>query len=184
MTSTEIYSREALLHQLDSGLTFEFFFFYGHNKSSDGTITSACLSQWYPASFTVDDSEYLTAEQYMMAEKARLFNDTEMLQCIIESKTPKEAKVLGRKVRNFDNKVWANAAFEIVVNGSRAKFSQNKGLGNFLLSTAPKVLVEASPRDRIWGIGMGKSNPQALDPRQWRGRNQLGFALMKVRDTL
>ncbi|MCA9814032.1 MAG: NADAR family protein [Cyanobacteria bacterium HKST-UBA01] len=178
------YSRESLVELVEKGGEFDYYLFYGHKKSPDGTITDACLSQWFEVAFEVDGIEYLTAEQFMMAEKARLFDDAEMLQEILTCKTPKEAKALGRKVRNFDKEAWDSASFEIVVRGNQAKFSQNADLEKFLLSTAPKVLVEASPRDRIWGIGLGKANPKALDPGQWRGRNQLGFALMKARDLL
>ncbi|MGD9683365.1 MAG: NADAR family protein [Candidatus Obscuribacterales bacterium] len=179
-----VYSREALIQQIEGGVGFEYLLFYGHKVPPDGGVTETCCSQWYPASFIVDDCLYLTAEHFMMAEKARLFDDAEMLQRILESKTPRDAKGLGRKVRNFDVATWAGASFEIVVRGSHAKFSQNRALGEWLLASAPKVLVEASPRDRIWGIGMGKANPNALDPRLWRGGNLLGFALMKARDSL
>ncbi len=184
MTPANIYTREALLYRLDNRGAFEYLLFYGHEKSLDGAITDTCLSQWFPASFTVDDVEYLTAEHYMMAEKARLFNDGETLQSIIKSRTPREAKALGRKVHNYDSEEWANVAFDVVVKGNRAKFLQNAALGEWLRSTVSNVLVEASPSDRIWGVGLGRSDPKALNPQHWRGSNQLGFALMKVRDTI
>ncbi|MCA9623900.1 MAG: NADAR family protein, partial [Myxococcales bacterium] len=88
------------------------------------------------------------------------------------------------RVRDFDEETWKGARFEIVVAGSVAKFSQNVGLGRFLVGTAPRVLVEASPRDRIWGIGMGAKNADARRPERWRGLNLLGFALMKARARL
>lgn len=178
------YSKESLIAQIDQGRFFEYLLFYGHKESSDGVVSSSCCSQWYPAKFKVSGVTYRTAEQFMMAEKARLFSDVEYLSQILASKTPAEAKALGRKVRNFDERIWASNCSDIVVTGNKAKFSQNQNLARWLLDTDGSVLVEASPRDRIWGIGLGKSNPAALDPRQWRGKNLLGFALMQARDQL
>jgi ribA/ribD-fused uncharacterized protein len=184
MKQIQNYSREQLVEQIDRGAKFEYLLFYGHKESVDGSVTAACCSQWFTAKFRVDGIEYLTAEQFMMAEKARLFNDAESLEKILNSETPAEAKALGRKVVGFDEEVWKANCFDIVVAANKAKFSQNVELGKWLLATAPKVLVEASPRDRIWGIGMGASNPEARNPSLWRGRNLLGFALMAVRDSL
>jgi ribA/ribD-fused uncharacterized protein len=169
---------------LEKGQVFEYLLFYGHKASTDGCVTASCCSQWFPALFKIDGVEYLTAEQYMMAEKARLFNDSEMLENILNCQTPKEAKALGRKVRNFEDEVWKNHCSQIVVKANQAKFSQNPAFAGWLLATAPRVLVEASLWDRIWGIGMAQSNPKALDPRLWNGENLLGFALMQVRDSL
>ena len=97
---------------------------------------------------------------------------------------PKEMKAYGRAVANFDRETWDNACYGIVKKGNYSKFSQNPELLDFLLSTKNRILVEASPRDRIWGIGMGKANPDALCPLKWRGTNLLGFALTEVRDQL
>lgn len=179
-----IYSREALIERIEQGQAFEYLLFYGHKVSPDGEVTESCCSQWFPANFQIDGIQYPTAEHYMMAAKARLFSDTEALEKILLCETPAEAKALGRKVRNFDGGVWNNHRSVIVVRANQAKFSQNPGFALWLRLTAPKVLVEASPRDRIWGIGMGRSNSNAQDPRQWRGTNLLGFALMQVRDSL
>jgi ribA/ribD-fused uncharacterized protein len=98
--------------------------------------------------------------------------------------SPAEAKELGRGVRGFDETRWEDNRTAIVEAGSVAKFSQNAKLGSFLLCTKDRVLVEASPRDRIWGIGLGGSNPDAQDPKRWRGLNLLGFALMKARSAI
>ena len=125
---------------------------------------------------------YCCAEQFMMAEKARMFGDEEMLSKIMESTDPKEMKAYGRAVRNFDKDLWESACFEVVKKGNSAKFSQNPQLLEFLKGTKKRILVEASPRDRIWGIGMGESNPDAENPLKWRGTNLLGFALTQVRD--
>lgn len=179
-----VYSRDALLEEIEKGKVFEYLLFYGHKASTDGSITASCCSQWFPAPFTIDKVEYLTAEHYMMAEKARLFEDAEMLENILACKTPKEAKAYGRKVRNFEGELWQKHCIQIVVKANLAKFTQNPGFAEWLVATAPKVLVEASLWDRIWGIGMAQSNAKARDPKQWNGKNLLGFALMQVRDQL
>ena len=120
----------------------------------------------------------------MMTGKARLFGDEEMLQAILHAKTPGEAKKMGRKVRNFDPTIWAQERTNIVTQGNYLKFSQHADLKTFLLNTKTRVIVEASPRDRIWGIGMSKNHESACDPLKWRGSNLLGFCLMEVRDKL
>lgn len=183
-TSVTIYSREYLIEQIEQGKTFDYLLFYGHKMSTDGNVTSSCCSQWFPARFEIDEIEYLTAEHYMMAEKARLFNDEEMLEQILHCHTPREAKAFGRKVKNFDEKIWSEHCNQIVFTANQAKFFQNPNFASWLIQTAPKVLVEASINDRVWGIGMSQSFPGARDPRQWDGKNLLGFALMQVRDEL
>lgn len=120
----------------------------------------------------------------MMAEKARLFGDEPMLAKIMAAGHPKEIKAYGRAVRHFDQKVWEEHSYDIVKKGNLAKFEQNQELWLFMKTTKDRILVEASPRDRIWGIGMGKANPDAENPMKWPGRNLLGFALTEVRDQL
>ena len=127
---------------------------------------------------------YKTAEHYMMAGKAKLFNDLEILEQILKSDTPNQAKSLGRKVKNFDPQLWDEHKYEIVKQGNLLKFSQNEKFKEFLLSTNDKILVEASPYDTIWGIGMLETDSKAENPKQWKGENLLGFALMEVRDEL
>jgi ribA/ribD-fused uncharacterized protein len=177
-------TREELISRSNAGESFEYFFFWGHTPPKDGGTSKSCLSQWFPAQFTVDGVTYKTAEHWMMAEKARLFGDTEMLTEIIAAPGPQEAKALGRKVRNFDADVWSAQCFEIVVKGNVEKFRQNPAMQEFLLPTGNAILVEAAPRDQIWGIGLGEHNERARDPAQWRGRNLLGFALTEVRTRL
>ncbi len=116
--------------------------------------------------------------------EGRLFGDSEMLQRIIDSESPADAKKCGRMVRNFDADQWNAKAFDIVVAGNVHKFEQNPAMRDFLLSTGNAILVEAAPRDLIWGIGLGQDNERAKDPSKWRGRNQLGFALMTVRQRM
>lgn len=162
----------------------KYLFFWGHRPRADGSAGAGCLSQWWPSPFTVDGVEYATAEHWMMAGKARLFGDGEALERALAAPHPKAAKAEGRTVRGFDDEVWREHRYGLVVRGSIAKFEQHDELRGFLLGTGRRVLVEASPRDRIWGIGMGASNEHAGDPSAWRGLNLLGFALMEARAEL
>ncbi|AWB46567.1 DUF1768 domain-containing protein [Paenibacillus sp. CAA11] len=179
-----IYNLEDLRKAYQGGQTFKFLFFWGHTPASDGSIGKSCLSQWWMSPFVIEGVEYSCAEQFMMAEKARLFGDGEMLTEILAAKHPKQMKAFGRAVKNFDQAIWQKECYGIVKRASLAKFSQNTQLGEFLRSTKKRILVEASPRDRIWGIGMGGANPDAENPMKWRGRNLLGFALTEARDEL
>lgn len=172
------------LQQLDPESLPDMLLFWGHRPRPDGIVTATCLSQWYAAPFTVDGVRYATAEHFMMAGKARLFGDAEMLAEILAAPDPGKAKSLGRKVSGFDGARWEAARFDLVVAGNLAKFEQNPALRSFLMSTGERVLVEASPYDRIWGIGLSASDPRATDPREWLGENLLGFALMQVRRQL
>jgi len=179
-----IRSREDLLRAVAGGFRPRYLFFWGHRPLPSGQIGSPCFSQWWPAAFTVNGVRYPTAEHFMMAEKARLFGDEEVRAEILKASSPKRAKELGRQVRNFDEQAWVEARFRLVVAGNLVKFSQNAELGNYLIGTRDRVLVEASPADRIWGIGLAADSAQAMDPEQWAGLNLLGFALMEVRQRL
>jgi len=141
-------------------------------------------SQWHPAEFTVDGVAYTCTEQFMMAEKARLFGDDETLRQILATASPREQKALGRQVRGFDADRWTAACRDVVHRGNVAKFSQNADLKALLLATGDKTLVEASPTDRIWGIGLAADDRRATDRSAWRGKNWLGEALMRVRADL
>ena len=130
--------------------------FYGHRPAPDGPIGArACLSQWYAAPFEVDGITYPTAEHWLMHQKALAFGDSK--------------SGIRRSVAKY---------------GNLAKFTQHSALGRILLSTGDAVLVEASPRDRVWGVGLAFGDPRLSDPEQWRGLNLLGQALMAVRDEL
>lgn len=178
---TKARSRAQLAEIIAAGGAPKWLMFWGHRPQPDGSVGKGCLSQWWPCSFTVDEVEYASSEHWMMAAKARLFGDREGLARILAAATPAEAKSLGRLVTGFDEAVWVAHRFELVVTGNVAKFGQDPALRDFLLGTANRVLVEASPRDRIWGIGLGAANERATDPQQWRGLNLLGFALMEAR---
>lgn len=138
------------------------------------------FSQWYKCDFVdFDGVKYNCAEQYMMYQKAKLFCDEEIAQEILNETNPKNIKALGRKIKNFDQKVWDEHKFEIVVRGNYHKFTQNDNLAYLLLKTWGEDIAEASPFDKIWGIGIDEN--AALSGLPWRGENLLGEALMKVR---
>lgn len=178
------YTKQWLQQEVADGGKREFCLFWGHQPSKDGSITKSCLSQWWMEDFYTMVDSYLYMEQYMMAGKAQLFGDEGRRKDILACSDPKQIKALGRKVRGFDQAVWDKFKYSIVLNGNWCKFSQNRELREFLLSTGDSVLVEASPYDRIWGIQLSADAPEAQNPFQWRGENLLGFALMEVRDEL
>lgn len=158
-------------------------YFWGHTPNPK-KITAACLSQWYDCYFEVNGIQYHTTEQYMMASKALLFKDDEVYQEIMAANNPHDYKKLGRKVRNFEPGLWDAKKSEIVVEGNKAKFSQNPDLKDFLLSTDDAILAEASPYDGIWGICLDRETAMKGTIEQWQGENLLGCALMEVRDWL
>ena len=178
------YTREKLKKRFDSEESLKFLFFWGHTPSKDNSITKTCFSQWWQAAFVKDEFTYKTAEHFMMAEKALLFDDFEIRNQIVESLHPAEAKKLGRKVKNFDNTIWNAHKFSIVKEANLLKFSQHPDLKAFLLNTRNRIIVEASPLDAIWGIGFAENDSEAQNPNLWQGENLLGFALMEVRDKL
>ena len=160
------YTRQWLQQEFAEGRKRSFCLFWGHQPSEDGQLTKSCLSQWWMEDFWSVANTYFCMEQYMMAGKAELFGDSEIRELILKCSDPRQIKALGR------------------LNGNWCKFSQNRDLREFLLSTGDSVLVEASPYDNIWGIRLAASSPEAQDPMKWRGQNLLGFALMEVRDEL
>lgn len=142
------------------------------------------FSQWTFSRFCVDGVVYSHAEQFMMAEKARLFGDEEACARIMASVSPRRQKALGQSVVGFDESRWQASRLDIVLRGNLAKFSQSPRLLRRLCSTGHRVLVEASPLDQVWGIGMRADDEQIEDPAAWRGQNLLGVVLMKVREQL
>ncbi|GAA3008313.1 NADAR family protein [Streptosporangium longisporum] len=173
-----------LIAAVERGERVRYLMFWGHRPPRSGGVGAGCLSQWWPADFTVDGVVYRTAEHFMMAGKARLFGDEETAAEIVAAGHPKRAKDLGRRVRGFDERAWEEARFDLVVRGNLAKFDQHPELREFLLGTGERVLVEASPVDRVWGIGLAADDERAGRPELWLGPNLLGFALMEVRRAL
>lgn len=168
----------------------QFLFFWGHRRFNPG-----CLSQWWPEPFVetrvghdgaacTQGQRYCCMEQYMMAAKARLFQDETALALIMQEQEPGRIKAAGRKIQNFKQDVWDRYKYSIVFEGNLLKFGQNPDLKSFLLSTGSAILVEASPMDFIWGIGLAATDAAAREPAKWPGTNLLGFALMEVRDRL
>ena len=179
----EKYNKSNLISSGRSFKREDFIFFWGHTDRASG-VGHSCLSQWYMSQFVVNDVCYCCAEQYMMAEKARIFGDETVLHQIMTSDSQMVIKKLGRMVKNFDGFIWDKYRCEVVKRGNLAKFSQNDKLMDYLLGTGDKILVEASPKDTIWGIGLAEHEPEACCPSMWRGENLLGFTLMEVRDEL
>jgi ribA/ribD-fused uncharacterized protein len=192
-----VRDQDSLVRAVEAGARVKYLHFWGHTPRADGTVGASCLSQWWVAPFTVDGVEYATAEHWMMAAKARLFGDAEAERRAVGAAHPSQAKKAGRLVRGFDEDIWARERFGIVVEGSVHKFAAHADLREFLLGTGGRsemgvppaegcgrVLVEASPLDRVWGIGLAADAEAAADPRRWRGLNLLGFALMAARERL
>jgi len=169
---------------IDNPTGLKYIFFWGHTPSRDGSITKSCFSQWWLSPFIVDGLLFKTAEHWMMYKKAELFGDTEIAEKILNCETAAEAKKLGREVRGYVDKTWVENRYRIVKEGSLHKFSQNEMLKSYLLTTGDRVLVEASPVDSIWGIGIEANHTDADNPALWPGLNLLGFALMEIRDEL
>ena len=178
------YSRDWLINKnadkQNADMEFVFFWRTGDIRHEP----ACCFSQWQYSEFVVGDLNFTCTEQYMMAFKAQLFGDKEIEKEILETHDPRRMKSLGRKVKNFDNQTWDKEKYSIVLNGNYYKFTQNKDMRDILIATGDKIIVEASPLDKIWGIGYSEKNPSACDPKSWRGLNLLGFALMEVRDEI
>jgi len=179
-----IFDKNWLTQKYSNHRDIPFLFFWGHQPSADGRITKSCFSQWWIAPFEVDGIIYQTAEHWMMAGKAKLFGDQDALKAILNCDTPKKAKAQGRLVQGFDPNTWDQYKYDIVADGNFHKFTQYTALKDFLLSTGDQVLVEASPVDKVWGIGLSSDTHAARNPAAWKGDNLLGFALMEVRDKI
>ncbi|KAK3703791.1 hypothetical protein LTR37_014237 [Vermiconidia calcicola] len=143
------------------------------------------LSQWYESPFEVDGVTYQTPEMWMMVQKARLFGDEDIAQQMMETTVPKEHQALGRKAKGFDRKKWDEHKSRIVEEGNYWKFTNGKEsprMLKMLFDTSDRELVEASPTDRIWGVGFGAADAEA-NREKW-GENRLGKAIMQVREKL
>ncbi|MFD5099928.1 NADAR family protein [Streptomyces albidochromogenes] len=176
--------QEAVTAEHTADARLRYLYFWGHRPTPGAAAGPGCLSQWWPVEFTEDGHTYRSAEHYMMAHKAWLFDDPESAAKILAVEHPAEAKSLGRRITGFDERTWREHRYGIVVRGSIAKFGQHDALLRYLLATGDRVLVEASPLDRIWGIGLAADDARAASPTTWRGLNLLGFALMDAREAL
>ena len=145
---------------------------------------SGPFSQWQRAEFEMDGVRFNTAEQAMMFFKARLFSDDRIADLILSTRDARKQKALGRKVKGFDSALWDQHKHDIVLRANRAKFSQNKGLRRKLFQTGDRLLVEASPLDTIWGIGLDAEQARQTPEDQWPGQNLLGRIVTQVREEL
>lgn len=142
------------------------------------------FSNWHQCCFAYHEVAFNSVEQFMMYAKALLFDDHATAAAILASASPREQKRLGRSVRGFDDARWVQVRESIMFVGCREKFRQNEAFLTALRATGTSILVEASPYDRIWGVGLGEHDPRIADPSAWQGLNLLGKALMRVRDLL
>ena len=179
------YNSNWLIQKIDNGEKVKYLFFWGHQPSKDGSVSASCFSQWWLGSpFLENGISYKSTEHYMMAGKAKLFGDSKIVNKIIDAESPAEAKKLGRLIQGFDQAKWEKHRCEIVIQGNFLKFSQHENLRQFLLNSSNRILVESSPVDNVWGIGMHRDDKNVENPKLWKGPNLLGFCLMEVREKL
>ncbi len=145
---------------------------------------SSPFSNWHRIEFEIEGKRFNSSEQYMMYMKAILFEDTEAAEKILQATNPGKQKALGRQVQNFIPEIWEKHCKTIVYDANHAKFTQNENILKSLLKTKGTTLVEASPVDFIWGIGLAEDDPRAKDRKQWRGKNWLGEVLTELRENL
>lgn len=142
------------------------------------------LSNRYPSKLTVKGRTYSSMEQYVMYQKAECFHDGAIGVTIMETEDPEKIRALGRMVFGYDEHVWNGVRQLIVYDGLIAKFTQNEELRMKLKETGTKFIAKCSENDLFWGIGVGLDNPDRFDTEKWKGQNQLGYALMYVRERI
>lgn len=142
------------------------------------------LSNWYLSEFCLEGIVFSSMEQWMMYQKAKHFQDEIIAAQILETEDVAEIKALGRKVSGYEEHIWNGIRQIVVYEGLMAKFSQNEELRQALLGTKDAILAECAVKDQIWGIGLSMNDLKRFDPKQWRGQNLLGYALMMVREKL
>ncbi len=142
------------------------------------------LSNWHDSGFRFAGDLFPTSEHWMMWQKAAAFRDWDTAGRVLEATSPAAAKALGKQVKPYSDSTWSEARVPLMKVGLRQRFAQNERLMNDLLSTGSAALAEASSKDAVWGIGIGKDDPDSADPGKWHGRNLLGITLMEVRSEL
>lgn len=151
-------------------------------------MPDSIFSNWHPHTpLTLNgypEIVFENSEAAFMFLKAKTFGDSVIADAIVANQDPKYVKSLGRRINGFTDEVWAEKRYACMLDACFAKFHQNGKMGKYLLATGDKSLVEASPYDKVWGIGLAPNNPDALDPTKWRGLNLLGEVLMDVRTIL
>jgi ribA/ribD-fused uncharacterized protein len=156
-------------------ITKDLVLFYGRNEF---------YSNWHPTGFTMYGLNFANGEQFMMYCKALTFGDGTTMAKILKESNPAKVKALGRAVQPYDDAKWAEVRLGMVQLGLLAKARSHPNITRELLSTGTRVLAEASPFDKVWGIGFDENSVHALDPSQWKGTNLLGQAWMWVRQQL
>lgn len=162
-------------------------YFLNYTKNGFEVFSQATdiLSQWYKCAFADENGvRYRFTEQYMMAQKAKLFDEQDSYNKIMSKKDPKIIKELGRNVKNFDQSIWDANKIDIVFTANRLKFTQNAELREYLISTENRYIVEANPNDTVWASGLMADDPSIFDPPSYKGENLLGKILMHIRDVL
>ncbi len=144
----------------------------------------SCYSQWALRDIIIEGKTFNCNEQYMMYKKAELFGDEYALNQIMKATDPAEQKRWGRMVKYFDKDKWEEIAKKVVYDANLAKFTQHEDLKKQLLDSGDKIIVEASPTDCIWGVGLWATDDEILDSKNWKGTNWLGEAIMNVRGIL
>ena len=156
-------------------ITDKYLFFYA---------TSEIYSNWHPAKFKYDNIVFSNSEQAMMYAKAKLMGDNDSIKKIKKTSDPYKVKRLGRSIKPWKEQLWISKRLSLVIDILYAKFSSNETLRNELLGTDDLYLVEASPSDKIWGVGLDESDPAIHNKKNWKGLNLLGEALMQVREKI
>jgi ribA/ribD-fused uncharacterized protein len=142
------------------------------------------LSNWSKHPIVDNGVTFPTAEHYLMHHKALLMGDAATAARILKAKSPCAAKMLGRSVDNWDEERWCSKRKDIMRRGLALKVEQHPDLLALLTQTGASVLAEASPDDKIWGIGCSVKDKRAADANLWPGRNLLGECWMEVRAAL
>ncbi|GAA4898473.1 NADAR domain-containing protein [Tessaracoccus lubricantis] len=184
MVLLEPLSVADLRASVSAGVRPHYLLFWGHTPDVPGQLDRGCLSENYQADFEADGEVFRTAQHYVTWRKAQLFGDHHAAQRVLRAEAPTKARAIGRSVRPFNDEVWKRHRFEIAVAANLAKFGAHPHLLQYLKSTGSKILVEASPIDRVWGIGLSSDDPAAREPARWPGLNIQGFALMEARRQL
>ncbi|MBB1509960.1 NADAR family protein [Tessaracoccus sp. MC1756] len=184
MVILEPYSVSELRTAFAAGAGLDLLLFHGHVPEHPGQVDNGCLSEHYPAPFESDGELFRTVEHYIAWRKATLFGDKHSAQRVLRAEAPTTARAIGRTVRPFNDEVWKSHRFDVAVAANVAKFAADPQLADHLRSTGRSVLVNASPIDRVWGIGLSADDPAAQDPTRWPGLNIQGFALMEARRRL
>lgn len=151
-----------------------------HNPNEE----NGYLSNWYMSDFVIDGIEFSSMEKYMMYQKALTFRDSETAQKILNANDVAQIKAYGRQVTNYEEVLWNGVRQLVVYRGLVEKFSQDTGLKKLLKETGDAVLAECAVHDKIWGIGLSMNDPNRFDIHKWKGKNLLGFTLMKVREEI